>query len=866
MLLTFATGALAGERPTSPDLRPALKEVYKDYFLMGNTNATAGSFSGTPGEYGSAAMNLKHFNVVTPGNAFKPESTWSSITATFGSGMSGQVANVRAVNAAGFKFNAHTLLWHNQSANWPPNAATGFGNRTAWNFPTARTNLETFIKNVAGYNMDPSRADAKIYAWDVINEPMKDNPENPADWRNSLRTGFNPEERPGKWADSYSQGGYSWDYVYDAFSFARKYTDAILNYNDFNDAENLGKVIAIASMAKEFNDRYAIEHPEDPRKLVEVIGTQGHYDMRLNLDALERALKIYLELGVNVDLTEFEFMVNIALDKGQRIAAGAEMNEIFDQQGILYAKFFTLIKEYAAGSGGRHPEYKGGVHRVTWWGMTDPGYHVNGYPWSSAGSATTASSPKEAYWATVDPEGYLEDLDLTPGGPATFSFGGKDYSIRTWGDPHFAELDIYVPTEIKNVEFTAANVTLPSGFRLVSIKLDPADGAVRAGEPCHVTVKSVSATNPKNTATYKLSLGRMAVSWFKDTSALESPNLAYAEVRFSDGVTEFAAYKPHYVANKETNDGKLKTSAAENKVVPKGERATLILNKDNPIPNGEKAWRLAKRIETGRTYMIVSTEAASADQGFALTNRTKPATAGAAPESLSRSRVAINGEILSPLPHESGHDNPNGLGQDNLKFVFQEMKSPAPGPYANQTGYMIECFIHGTNVYPQAVFRGNGATGTLVNGNYSLITRQTNGSEGPQIADRVLDRAVWFNTGIDPVTGETRMFMYSEDTSKHYVLKELEIGATPSRDTGNAISQRQSSTGGFVAMEADSPSAGTKVKLYVYDIEPYDDEDDPGTGDHDCKSFKEWWDEHGCNIGLPILALIALAGLLFRRK
>ena len=150
------------------------------------------------------------------------------------------------------------------------------------------------------------------------------------------------------------------------------------------------------------------------------------------------------------------------------------------------------------------------------------------------------------------------------------------------------------------------------------------------------------------------------------------------------------------------------------------------------------------------------------------------------------------------------------------------MKSPAPGPYADQTGYTVECFIHGTNVYPQAIFRGNGYTGTVVNDNFELITRwSTTGGEGPQIADKALDRSVWFNTGIDPDTGETRMFMYSEDSGKHYVLKEVETGDTPARDSGNAISQRQSATGGFVAMRADSPDAGTRVKLYVYDIEPY---------------------------------------------
>jgi GH35 family endo-1,4-beta-xylanase len=66
---------------------------------------------------------------------------------------------------------------------------------------------------------------------------------------------------------------------------------ATLYYNDFNDEELPNKAIAIASMITELNERYAAEHPEDPRKLIEGIGIQGHYNMRLNVDILRKLLK-----------------------------------------------------------------------------------------------------------------------------------------------------------------------------------------------------------------------------------------------------------------------------------------------------------------------------------------------------------------------------------------------------------------------------------------------------------------------------------------------------------------------------------------------------------------------------------------------
>jgi hypothetical protein len=344
----------------------------------------------------------------------------------------------------------------------------------------------------------------------------------------------------------------------------------------------------------------------------------------------------------------------------------------------------------------------------------------------------------------------------------------------------------------------------------------------------------------------------MAVSWFEDTNALAAP-LSYAEVRFSDGVTNFKQYKTYY-----GDDGTLKASGeTEFKPVPKHGRSTLIVNSAEPISAAtglrlnkdstttQKAWRLAKRIEAGRTYMVVSAESVFQENGvtkaYALTNRTKPATTAtsnppAVPESLSRTPVILRGDTLLPLANTNAPASEPALAQDNLKFMFEQTQSPAPGPYALQDGYTMDGYIHGTNVYPMIVFRGNGATGTVVNGQNSLITRQTNGAEGPQIADRALDQAVWFHTPIDQVTGEMKMFLYTGRgaTNQHYVLKEVLNGNTPKLDTGNAISQRQAATGGFVALQAVSPDQGTSVKLYAYDMAPYVPGDVNGDNAVDC--------------------------------
>ena len=260
--LVIANAALAADRPTDPAAWPALKDVYKNYFLIGSTNLDARNFGGevVPGENSVAAMTVKHFNAVTPSNAMKPD-FWnggmSNAAPNFLTNLtSGINADISAANARGVKVTGHVLLWHNQSAQWPaPNVATATGGwETPWDYPTAKTALEYYVRTVAGhFDRDPFKA----YSWDVVNEAFKDNPDNPADWRNALRTGYSPEERPARWAQAYAKGGKSWDYMYDAFFTMRQNTTALLNYNDFNDNERASKATAIAAMVKEFNERYA---------------------------------------------------------------------------------------------------------------------------------------------------------------------------------------------------------------------------------------------------------------------------------------------------------------------------------------------------------------------------------------------------------------------------------------------------------------------------------------------------------------------------------------------------------------------------------------------------------------------------------
>src|SRR5690349_18226240 len=89
---------------------PAIKDVYKDHFLIG----MAGDL---PGNYSDEELGLVkgHFNVVTPENCMKParvhpnEDTWR---------FERPDALVKWCGENRLAVHGHTLVWHAQTNNW----------------------------------------------------------------------------------------------------------------------------------------------------------------------------------------------------------------------------------------------------------------------------------------------------------------------------------------------------------------------------------------------------------------------------------------------------------------------------------------------------------------------------------------------------------------------------------------------------------------------------------------------------------------------------------------------------------------------------------------------------------------------------
>ena len=336
---------------------PSLKEVYKDYFLVGSI-MTPSEVQGTRNE----ALRY-HFNVVSCENLMKP--VYMSTDPYIYTPEKGDIM-LNAADDAGIFMHGHTLAWHSQSAPWL--------NPTGTTRAQAMVNLEDYIKNIAGHY---SR---KVISWDVVNEIMGTTAPQ-GDWRRSVtstpwRTAF------ANGADA-SKGEDGTDFIYYAFVFARKYDPySTLYYNDFS-MNNANKVDAVCLMVQALNARYALEYPNDPRQLIEGVGMQNHDSVTTTAASHEAAIVKLINAGVRISITELDVQISGTNPTPAALATQAQ----------AYAEFFYLFKKYAA-----H------IDRVTLWGLDD----VNN--WRPTGYVQLFNedlSAKPAFWAVVDPEGYL---------------------------------------------------------------------------------------------------------------------------------------------------------------------------------------------------------------------------------------------------------------------------------------------------------------------------------------------------------------------------------------------------------------------------------------------------------------------------
>ncbi|NOW96390.1 endo-1,4-beta-xylanase [Mucilaginibacter sp. SG564] len=345
-----------------------LKDYYKSYFPIGvAVNIAAIS--------GAEADLIEHeFNSVTPENDMKMgpihprenEYNWKNADAI-----------VTFAQKHHIKIRGHNLLWHNQAPAWMFRDSVGNLVSKEVLLKRLKDHITTVVKHFKG----------KIYAWDVVNEAIDDNPSNYL--RNSL------------WYQICGE-----DFIPKAFEFAHEADpNAALYYNDYN-SEIPSKRDKICRLLKSLIDA---------KVPVNGVGMQGHWKMNdPTPEQIREAIDKYAALGLKIQITELDITI-----RSTRPPKGADVSKlpadsgytanIASLQSARYKAIFDIFRDY-----------KKVITGVTFWNLSDRyswldsrgGGLASGAAASDPGSRVIRKAypllfdenlhPKKAYWSVVN--------------------------------------------------------------------------------------------------------------------------------------------------------------------------------------------------------------------------------------------------------------------------------------------------------------------------------------------------------------------------------------------------------------------------------------------------------------------------------
>jgi endo-1,4-beta-xylanase len=388
ILLSASLFALA-----SPNAAEALKDAFKDHFLVGtavNRNMVTGTtFRRTPEQNAKdIALVKEQFNQISPENDLK----WQLVHPREGSDgydYSGADAFVNFGLSNKMYLVGHTLVWHSQTPNWvfagtnpPPTNATsnlaattnapatnrfGGGGFGRYNGPRASRDellqrMRDHIHTVVG------RYKGKIKSWDVVNEAIAD-----GTGTNVLRNSL--------WSEIIGP-----DFIARAFQYAHEADpDAILRYNDYG-LENPVKRKKLITLIKSLQDQKIPVH---------AIGSQAHVNVSMTFETMDQTLTEIATLGLPIHITELD--VNSAAAGQRAFGADISANASATQGGLVTDADKKLAGAYA-GIFRAFVKHSDKVKVVTFWGANDAN------SWRAAGKPLLFDGdckPKPAFDAVI---------------------------------------------------------------------------------------------------------------------------------------------------------------------------------------------------------------------------------------------------------------------------------------------------------------------------------------------------------------------------------------------------------------------------------------------------------------------------------
>lgn len=328
-----------------------LKDYYKNYFPIGVAVSTR-SLQGKESE-----LILSQFNSLTPENAMKmgpihPEENryfWRDADSI-----------VNFAQAHHLKVRGHNLCWHEQTPNWLFKDAEG-----------KEVTKEVLLKRLHDHiTTVVNRYKGKIYAWDVVNEAISDNPQEFL--RNST------------WYKICGE-----DFIFKAFEYAHEADPkAVLFYNDYN-TERPEKRERIYKLLKKL---------VDAKIPINAVGLQAHWSLEEpSQQELIETIKRFSSLGLKVQITELDISV-YPWEKDRRSLRPGESTvftpEAEQKQLNKYAEVFKIFRDY-----------KSVISGVTFWNVSDKYSWLDTYPVAGRKNYPLLfdqnDQPKKAYWSVV---------------------------------------------------------------------------------------------------------------------------------------------------------------------------------------------------------------------------------------------------------------------------------------------------------------------------------------------------------------------------------------------------------------------------------------------------------------------------------
>lgn len=350
--LFFIEGCKSGKVQKEINGQPkGLKDYYKNYFVMG----VAVSPQGLKREDESKLI-IENFSSMTPENAMKMGPIHPKENEYFWKDADSIVAFAQRNH---LKIRGHCLCWHNQTPRWLfIDSSKGHADTVSKELLLNR--LKEHITAVV------SRYKGSVYAWDVCNEVISDNP--------------NEYFRNSPWYRICGE-----EFVEKAFEYAHAADpNALLFYNDYNET-NPVKREKIIRLVKTLKDKGIP---------INGIGLQSHWSMReITPGLIDSTLSDFEQLGLKIQITELDLKVQYNGPAARQDSVTSYSPEREAMQTEQYKMIFEKFRKY-----------KKAISAVTFWNVSDK------YSWLDTrgrGKAypllfDTTYHPKKAYREVVN--------------------------------------------------------------------------------------------------------------------------------------------------------------------------------------------------------------------------------------------------------------------------------------------------------------------------------------------------------------------------------------------------------------------------------------------------------------------------------